>query len=72
MDNELKRMVVLEEKDIDQLIKDVEDGMYDDVYLDERCQAHWYWEDLRDALEHLLRIGRQNSKALLENEESTK
>lgn len=70
MDNELKGMLVLEEKDIDQLIKDVEDGMYDDVYLDERCQAHWYWEDLRDALEHLLRIGRQNTKSILENGEA--
>lgn len=69
MDNELKRMVVLEEKDIDQLIKDVEDGMYDDVYLDERCQAHWYWEDLRDALEHLLNTGKKNMRKLLEHVE---
>lgn len=71
MVNRLKGMVVLDEKDLNQLIKDVEDCVYDDVYLDERCQAHWDWEGLRDALEHLLRIGKQNAQSIL-NRETTK
>jgi len=66
----LDGMVVLDEKVIGQLIKDIEDGIYDYVYLDERRQAHWYWQDLRDDLAQLLMIGKQNTKSILENGEA--
>ena len=65
----LDGMLVLGEKDLNRLIKDVEDCVYDDVYLDERCQAHWDWSDIVRALEYLLRIGKQNTKSILENGE---
>lgn len=64
----LDGMVVLDEKDLNRLIEDVEDCAYDYVYF-ENGRYHWYWQDLSDDLAQLLIIGKQNTKSILENGE---
>lgn len=61
-------MVVLEEKYLNRLIENIEDGAYDYVYF-ENGRTHWYWQDLSDDLAQLLIIGKQNTKSILENGE---